>query len=109
MILENGLQITKQGFRSIDPLTGKVDVEISTKGRINPKTGKWVKPVIIEHDSLTRFDEMPKESYDMLSDTDAFIVGLYRRDKLKHGYACRTASEFMSYIKRSGKPQQINR
>ncbi len=81
MILSNGLKISKEGFRSIDPATGKVDVAIWTKGRTNPKTGKFVKPVLIEEDSLVSFNDMPKDAYLFMSENDLKIIDKYKNMK----------------------------
>lgn len=78
MILHNGLKISKEGFRSVDPATGKLDVEVWTKGRVNTKTGKYVKPVLIEEDSLVSFKDMPLEAYFFMDEHDLRMVEKYR-------------------------------
>ena len=98
MILENGLKIYEDGFRSIDPLTGKIDKEVSTKGRVNPKTGKFVKPVIIEYDSLTSFEDMPKEAYNIMSENDMRVVKLFLAGRSRETWGLTTSTDYAAYL-----------
>jgi hypothetical protein len=101
ILLENGLVVSNEGFRSVDPETGILDVAVYTKGRTNPKTGKYVKPSEIFPDSLTRFDEMPRTSYINLSENDKVVVSMIRNDKSARleGYKTSTAYCKAQYLR----------